>query len=540
MGDSILGFVVSDYLYHLGRGKRDEGKMTIQKQGFVSTKPLAQAMRKLELHEFLLLGDGMAFGGVQDDRLLENLYEAIIGALYLDGGIEVAKTFITSSLINAKGEKRVSVDDYKSNLQIYTQSKKLGTPVYELIAKTGPDHLPQFTIAVVIGGKKIAVGNIFIGGDAPIAVQSMTNTRSEDFDATLAQIKKLQSVGCDVVRMACPTEDAARIFTLAKNNGVTIPMVADIHFDYKIALAALRAGADKIRINPGNIGESWKVEEVARACKAAGVPIRIGVNGGSLEKGLLKKYGGPTAEALAESALSQADMLEAAKEHGRLSFLPLVDGGVISYEVQMVKPEPDIYKALLEKYQFEDIVISIKSSTIERMVEACKLVAASSAYPIHLGVTEAGDEYSGLVKNSIGIGSCLMQGIGDTIRVSLTADPVREIAAGKEILSSLGLLRGGIDIVSCPTCGRTKIDLISLSAKFREAIEGIDTKGKKITCALMGCVVNGPGEAREADFGIAGGDGCAMLFRHGETVCKIDEGDIIPTLLSEIERCINE
>ena len=330
----------------------------------------------------------------------------------------------------------------------------------------------------------------------------MTNTRSEDFSATLSQIKKLQSVGCDVVRMACPTEDAANIFTLAKAEGVTIPMVADIHFDYKIALAALRAGADKIRINPGNIGESWKVEEVARACKAAGVPIRIGVNGGSLEKGLLKKYGGPTAEALAESALTQADMLEG--------------------------------------FGFGDIVISIKSSTIERMVDACKIVAANSAYPIHLGVTEAGDEYSGLVKNSIGIGACLMQGIGDTIRVSLTADPVREIAAGKEILSSLGLLNGGIDIVSCPTCGRTKIDLISLSAKFREAIEGIDTKGKKITCALMGCVVNGPGEAREADFGIAGGDGCAMLFRHGETVCKIDEGDIIPTLLSEIERCINE
>lgn len=350
--------------------------------------------------------------------------------------------------------------------------------------------------------KKIAVGNIFIGGDAPIAVQSMTNTRSEDFASTLGQIKKLQSVGCDVVRMACPTEDAANIFTLAKAEGVTIPMVADIHFDYKIALAALRAGADKIRINPGNIGESWKVEEVARACKAAGVPIRIGVNGGSLEKGLLKKYGGPTAEALAESALTQADMLEG--------------------------------------FGFGDIVISIKSSTIERMVDACKIVAANSAYPIHLGVTEAGDEYSGLVKNSIGIGSCLMQGIGDTIRVSLTADPAREIAAGKEILSSLGLLNGGIDIVSCPTCGRTKIDLISLSAKFREAIEGIDTKGKKITCALMGCVVNGPGEAREADFGIAGGDGCAMLFRHGETVCKIDEGDIIPTLLSEIERCINE
>ncbi len=350
--------------------------------------------------------------------------------------------------------------------------------------------------------KKIAVGNIFIGGDAPIAVQSMTNTRSEDLAATLAQIKKLESVGCDVVRMACPTEAATEIFSLAKAEGVTVPMVADIHFDYKIALSALRAGADKIRINPGNIGEKWKVEEVARACKAAGVPIRIGVNGGSLEKGLLQKYGGPTAEALAESAMCQAEMLE--------------------------------------KFGFGDTVISIKSSTIERMVDACRIVAANSSYPIHLGVTEAGDEYSGLVKNAIGIGTCLITGIGDTIRVSLTAEPVREVAAGREILSSLGLLKGGIDIVSCPTCGRTKIDLIALSKQFREAIEGIDTKGKKITCALMGCVVNGPGEAREADFGIAGGDGCAMLFRHGEVVKKIDECDIISTLLAEIQRTVNE
>ena len=279
-------------------------------------------------------------------------------------------------------------------------------------------------------------------------------------------------------------------------------MVADIHFDYKIALAALRAGADKIRINPGNIGESWKVEEVARACKAAGVPIRIGVNGGSLEKGLLQKYGGPTAEALAESALTQADMLEG--------------------------------------FGFSDIVISIKSSHIDRMIKACQLVAEKSYYPIHLCVTEAGDEYSGLIKNSIGIGSVLSQGIGDTLSVSLTADPKREVIAGKEILASLGLREGGIDIISCPTCGRTKIDLISLSKKFREAIEGIDTKGKKITCAIMGCVVNGPGEAREADFGIAGGDGCAMLFRHGETVRRVEEDEIIPALLAEIDRVINQ
>lgn len=350
--------------------------------------------------------------------------------------------------------------------------------------------------------KVIRAGNVLIGGGNPIPVQSMTNTPAENFEATVDQMLMLQKAGCDIIRAAAPNEAAAEVFAYAKKAGVTIPMVADIHFDYKIALAALRAGADKIRINPGNIGESWKVEEVAKACKAAGVPIRIGVNGGSLEKGLLQKYGGPTAEALAESALTQADMLEG--------------------------------------FGFSDVVISIKSSHIDRMIRACQLVSDMSDYPIHLGVTEAGDEYSGLVKNSIGIGSALMQGIGDTLRVSLTADPKREVLAGKEILRSLGLLDGGIDIISCPTCGRTKIDLISLSKRFREAMEGIDTKGKNITCALMGCVVNGPGEAREADFGIAGGDGCAMLFRHGETVRKVDEQEIIPTLLAEIDRIINE
>ncbi len=350
--------------------------------------------------------------------------------------------------------------------------------------------------------KKIQVGNIYIGGGAPISVQSMTNAPAEDFDATVNQMLSLQKAGCDIIRAAAPNEAATEVFTRAKKAGVTIPMVADIHFDYKIALAALRAGADKIRINPGNIGEAWKVEEVAKACKSAGVPIRIGVNGGSLEKGLLQKYGGPTAEALAESALTQADMLEG--------------------------------------FGFSDVVISIKSSHIDRMINACRLVSENSNYPIHLGVTEAGDEYSGLIKNSIGIGAALTQGIGDTLRVSLTADPKREVIAGKEILASLGLREGGIDIISCPTCGRTKIDLISLSKQFREAIEGIDTKGKKITCAIMGCVVNGPGEAREADFGIAGGDGCAMLFRHGETVRRVEENEVIPALLAEIDRMINE
>lgn len=350
--------------------------------------------------------------------------------------------------------------------------------------------------------KKVQAGRVAIGGDSLISVQSMTNTRSEDFEATVGQMKMLEAAGCDIIRAAVPTEAAAEVFTLAKKAGVGAPLVADIHFDYKIALAALKAGADKIRINPGNIGEAWKVEEVARACKAAGVPIRIGVNGGSLEKGLLEKYGGPTAEALAESALLQADMLEG--------------------------------------FGFSDVVISIKSSHIDRMLGACKIVAKNSYYPIHLGVTEAGDEYSGLIKNSIGIGSALCEGIGDTLRVSLTADPKREVIAGKEILRSLNLSNGGIDIISCPTCGRTKIDLISISAQLREAIEGIDTKGKKVTCAVMGCIVNGPGEAKDADFGIAGGDGCAMLFRGGETVKKIDEAEVIPTLLQEIHRIIEE
>ena len=345
--------------------------------------------------------------------------------------------------------------------------------------------------------RKIQAGNVIIGGGAPISVQSMTNTPAEDHAATVNQMLALQKAGCDIIRAAAPNEAATEVFALAKKSGVTIPMVADIHFDYKIALAALRAGADKIRITPGNIGDSWKVEEVARACKAAGVPIRIGVNGGSLEKGLLQKYGGPTAEALAESALTQADMLEG--------------------------------------FGFSDIVISIKSSHIDRMIKACQLVAEKSYYPIHLGVTEAGDEYSGLIKNSIGIGSVLSQGIGDTLRVSLTADPKREVIAGKEILASLGLRDGGIDIISCPTCGRTKIDLIALSKKFREAIEGIDTKGKKITCAIMGCVVNGPGEAREADFGIAGGDGCGMLFEKGKQVAKLPYEELLPALLKRIE-----
>ena len=349
--------------------------------------------------------------------------------------------------------------------------------------------------------KKIKVGRTSIGGDSPVSVQSMTNIPAHDFEGTLAQVRKLCAAGCDIVRLAVPDSDAAPVFTFLKQNGIEIPLVADIHFDYKIALDALKYGADKIRINPGNIGAEWKVEEVAKACRSAGVPIRIGVNSGSLDKKLLEKYSSPTAEALAESALTQAQMLE--------------------------------------KFGFSDIVISIKSSTVNTMCRACRIVSENSRYPIHLGVTEAGTEYSGIIKNAVGIGSMLNDGIGDTIRVSLTADPVREVIAGKEILRACGLCDSGINIISCPTCGRTKIDLISIADRFREAVAGLDTKGKKITVAVMGCVVNGPGEAREADFGIAGGDGCAVLFRGGENLGKFPEEDAVRVLLEETEKFIN-
>lgn len=345
--------------------------------------------------------------------------------------------------------------------------------------------------------RKINVGGVVIGGNSMISVQSMTNVPADDFEGTVAQLHRLEKAGCDIARIAVPRVECAEIFTYAKEHGVKLPLVADIHFDYKIALAAIKAGADKIRINPGNIGESWKVEEVATAAKSMGIPIRIGVNGGSLEESLLKKYGSPTAEAIAESALTQADVLE--------------------------------------KFGFSDIVISIKSSDVCKMVQASELVAANSSYPLHLGVTEAGDAFSGLVKNAAGIGALLTHGIGDTIRVSLTADPVEEIRAGREILKSVGMWhRGGVNIISCPTCGRTKVDLISLVGKLREAVTDIDTKGKTVNVAVMGCVVNGPGEAREADFGIAGGDGFGVLFRCGVPEGRVEEDKIVETLVANV------
>lgn len=343
--------------------------------------------------------------------------------------------------------------------------------------------------------RQINAGGVLIGGGAPVSVQSMTNVPAHNFEGTAAQVLALEKAGCDIVRIAVPDEDAAPVFRAVREAGAKVPLVADIHFDYKIALAALKNGVNKVRINPGNIGAEWKVREVAEACKAMGVPIRIGVNGGSLEKSLLEKYGSPTAEALAESALTQADQLE--------------------------------------KMGFYDTVISIKSSKIKTMIEAARIVARESTYPIHLGVTEAGTEYSGIIKNAIGIGSLLSDGIGDTLRVSLTADPVREVYAGKEILKSLGLITEGINIISCPTCGRTRIDLIGLAEKFREASASIDTKGKMVNVAVMGCVVNGPGEAKEADFGIAGGDGFAVLFKDGKTLGRVEEDKVVETLVEE-------
>lgn len=341
---------------------------------------------------------------------------------------------------------------------------------------------------------KVKVGNIYIGGDAPVTIQSMLNTPAEDVEASVAQAKRLESAGCEIIRAAVPTRDAVKLIYALKN-AVSIPVVADIHFDYKIALDCVAAGVDKIRINPGNIGSDDRVKVVADACKNAGVPIRIGVNSGSLEKSILEKYAHPTAEALCESALYHA--------------------------------------SLLEKFDFNDIVLSMKSSTVSTTVKAYELASQRTEYPLHLGVTETGTEYGGIIKSSAGIGSLLLHGIGDTIRISLTADPVREVVAAKELLRSVGLRNDGIEFVSCPTCGRTKIDLISLANKVQESLSGVE---KHVKVAVMGCVVNGPGEAKEADIGIAGGDGCALIFKKGEILRKVPEDKIIEELLSEVEK----
>ncbi|MDD6012185.1 MAG: flavodoxin-dependent (E)-4-hydroxy-3-methylbut-2-enyl-diphosphate synthase [Oscillospiraceae bacterium] len=341
--------------------------------------------------------------------------------------------------------------------------------------------------------KKVKVGNTFIGGDSKITVQSMLNVPAHDSEGNIEQAKKLEKAGCEIIRIAVPDRESVSTLAAVKNS-VRIPVVADIHFDYKLALASLEAGADKIRINPGNIGCDENVKAVADACRRRSVPIRIGVNSGSVEKHILEQFGGPTPEAMAQSAM---------------------------YHVR-----------LLEKFDFDDIVISIKSSNVRNMIAAYELVAQMCDYPLHLGVTEAGTARMGLVKSAVGIGSLLTRGIGDTIRVSLTADPVEEVYAGFDILRSIGLDSGSARLVSCPTCGRTKIDLISLAAEVENRLRGVK---KDITVAVMGCVVNGPGEAREADIGIAGGDGCGLLFKKGEVLRKVPEEQIVDELMKEIE-----
>ncbi len=346
--------------------------------------------------------------------------------------------------------------------------------------------------------KKLRIGSTYIGGDAPIAIQSMTNTDTCDREATLAQIRALQDAGCDIVRITVPTLEAAETVPYLKKNGIYIPVVADIHFDYRIALRCAELGVDKIRINPGNIGKDENVKAVADACRERGIPIRIGINSGSLQRDILEKHGSPTPEALCESAFRHI--------------------------------------ALLEKYGFEDVVVSIKASNVPSMIKTNKLLAQSCPYNIHLGVTEAGSEDIGTMKSAIGIGSLLCEGIGDTIRVSLTADPVLEIAAAKKILSAVEIEgQSGMRIVSCPTCGRTKIDLISLVARFEDAAKREGLMDKPVKVALMGCAVNGPGEAREADIGIAGGIGEGLLFSHGEIIEKIPEDKIIDVLIKRIK-----
>ncbi|MGL4970178.1 MAG: flavodoxin-dependent (E)-4-hydroxy-3-methylbut-2-enyl-diphosphate synthase [Cetobacterium sp.] len=345
--------------------------------------------------------------------------------------------------------------------------------------------------------KVVKIGELLIGGGNEIVIQSMTNTPTHDVDKTVAQIRKLQEEGCQLVRVTVNTELAARAIKEIKER-VDIPLVADIHFDYRLALLAIENGIDKLRINPGNIGDDEKVKAVVEKAKDKNVPIRIGVNSGSLEKSILEKYGKPTAEGMVESAL--------------------------------------YHMRLLEKFNFSEIVISLKSSNVKMMVEAYRKLSKLCSYPLHLGVTEAGTAFQGTVKSAIGIGSLLVDGIGDTIRVSLTEDPVEEIKVAKEILKVLGLREVGVEIVSCPTCGRTEIDLIGLAHQVEEEFQKVD---KKIKIAVMGCVVNGPGEAKEADYGVAGGKGVGVLFKKGQIVKKVDEKDILHELKKMIEEDFN-
>lgn len=341
--------------------------------------------------------------------------------------------------------------------------------------------------------RTVKAGNVEIGSGSKITVQSMLNVLAHDIEGNVAQAVELEKAGCEIVRLTVPDIEAVKTLYAVKN-AVKIPVVADIHFDYKCALESVAAGVDKIRINPGNIGSDDRIKAVADACRQKNIPIRIGVNSGSLEKDLLKKYGHVTPEALCESALRHA--------------------------------------SLLEKFDFNDIVISIKSSDVPTMVAAYRLVAQQCDYPLHLGVTEAGTRHMGMLKSAAGIGALLLDGIGDTIRVSLTADPVSEVAAGFDILKAVGIKKDCPQIVSCPTCGRTKIDLISLAEKVERELANVH---KPIKVAVMGCAVNGPGEAKEADIGVAGGDGYGLIFKHGEILKKVPENEIVEELLKEID-----
>ncbi len=342
--------------------------------------------------------------------------------------------------------------------------------------------------------RKIKIGNTYIGGDAKISVQSMTNTDTRDVNSTVEQILRLEKAGCDIVRCAVPDMEAAEaIKEIVKK--INIPLVADIHFDYRLALKSIENGVSKLRINPGNIGSEERVREVVRASKERGIPIRIGVNSGSLEKSLLEKYGKPCPEALVESALG----------HVRI----------------------------LEDMDFHDIVISIKSSDVLQMIESYKMISSKVNYPLHLGVTESGTPWRGTIKSSVGIGSLLTEGIGDTIRVSITGDVKEEVKVGREILKSLGYINEGVKFVSCPTCGRTEINLIDIANEVEKRLANLN---KNIKVAVMGCVVNGPGEAREADIGIAGGKGQGLIFKKGEIIKKVKESELVEELMKEIEK----
>lgn len=340
--------------------------------------------------------------------------------------------------------------------------------------------------------RRVMVGDVPVGDGAPVSIQSMTNTPTSDVGATVAQIRALEDAGCDIVRVAVPDMEAAEALKSIKKQ-IRIPLVADIHFDYRLALKAMENGADKIRINPGNIGSRDRVREVVRMASERGIPIRVGVNSGSLEKPFLEKYGKVCAEALVESAMNHA--------------------------------------AFLEDLGFRDIVISIKSSDVVMSYRAYRLLSEKTDYPLHIGITEAGTPYRGTIKSAVGIGALLLCGIGDTLRVSLTGDPVEEVRAAKEILRACGLYSKGIQYISCPTCGRTQIDLIRIANEVEKALKGVD---KPVKVAIMGCAVNGPGEAREADIGIAGGDGYAVLFKKGRIIERVEEDKIVETLVRAV------